>query len=445
MYVSKNYNEGWNAFHAASLFSGENLYFPSSAVVTNNYPPLSFFIIAGIMHFIPDAVFAGRIVATLSFVGIAIAIGSISYLLNHDVVAAFIGSLLFVASIAVNYNYIVGSNDPQMLAHALILLGLYLCIRFLTTGKSPILAALLMCLGLFTKHSVIALPATLAIWFFLYDRNAFFWFTGCSALIAIGGLFGSWLTFGSDFITGLIAPRRFLPVEGYRSLLQWLPPMTPLLMLSVLPPLVAGRNLWSAFFVIYVVISVIVGCIEALGSGVGPNAIYDVVIACALATSYVIGRLSAARSYRIQRFRFWIICTWLLSAIFNSNLVGAKDVIFAMPSWIMVQRTEEFRMQKVVTMLASAPGPALCETPILCYWAGKKFEVDPFNFMEGVAAGIKNEDTVLERLRSSYYGIVQVFSPDTTSHFSPRFFSVLRSHYAPVASPLNSVELFVPR
>jgi hypothetical protein len=125
--------------------------------------------------------------------------------------------------------------------------------------------------------------------------------------------------------------------------------------------------------------------------------------------------------------------------------VGAKDVIFAMPSWIMVQRTEEFRMQKVVTMLASAPGPALCETPILCYWAGKKFEVDPFNFMEGVAAGIKNEDTVLERLRSSYYGIVQVFSPDTTSHFSPRFFSVLRSHYAPVASPLNSVELFVPR
>ena len=401
MYVSKSYNEGWNAFHAASLFSGENLYFPLSATVTNNYPPLSFVIIAGMMHFIPDAVFAGRIVATLSFVSVAIAIGSISYLLSHDIIAAFTGSLLFFANIVVNHYYNVGSDDPQMLAHALILLGLYLCIRFLRTRKSCILAALLMCLGLFTKHSVIALPATLAIWFFLYDREAFLWFTGCSALIAMAGLFGSWLTFGSDFITGVIAPRRFIPAVGYRSFLQWLSPMTPLLMLSVLPPLVAGRNLWSTFFVMYVVISVIVGCIEAPGSGVGPNAIYDVLIACALATSYVIGRLSAARSYRIQRFRFWIICSCLLSAVFNSNLADAKDVIFGMTSWIRVQRTEEVRMQKVVAMLASAPGPALCETPILCYWAGKRFEIDPFNFMEGVAAGIKNEDTVLERLRSS--------------------------------------------
>ena len=63
--VPGNYNEGWNAYHARQLLDGRALYTPDGAGLANNYPPLSFLVVAGVARLCGgiDAVSAGRLVA----------------------------------------------------------------------------------------------------------------------------------------------------------------------------------------------------------------------------------------------------------------------------------------------------------------------------------------------------------------------------------------------
>ena len=48
MRMPLNYNEGWNAYHALSVAQGRALYPPADALLPNNYPPLSFHLVAGV-------------------------------------------------------------------------------------------------------------------------------------------------------------------------------------------------------------------------------------------------------------------------------------------------------------------------------------------------------------------------------------------------------------
>ncbi len=43
--IPRNYNEGWNAFWAQATTHGQALYASAESLVSNNYPPLSFFIV----------------------------------------------------------------------------------------------------------------------------------------------------------------------------------------------------------------------------------------------------------------------------------------------------------------------------------------------------------------------------------------------------------------
>ena len=74
--VSLNYNEGWNAFHAVHAYSSVVPFYPSlDASISNNYPPLSFYIVGGIGQIFRDNIITGRIISLLSLLVIAICIG----------------------------------------------------------------------------------------------------------------------------------------------------------------------------------------------------------------------------------------------------------------------------------------------------------------------------------------------------------------------------------
>src|SRR5215469_8525477 len=58
-FYSFNSNEGWNALITNNIMDGAKIYFPLGGIpFTNNYPPLSFVIVAGVTYMIHDAVFA---------------------------------------------------------------------------------------------------------------------------------------------------------------------------------------------------------------------------------------------------------------------------------------------------------------------------------------------------------------------------------------------------
>ena len=55
-----------DAAFVPAVLAGGPLYFPPDALLTNNYPPLSFYLVAPLAGLIGDAVFAGRLMAWLA-------------------------------------------------------------------------------------------------------------------------------------------------------------------------------------------------------------------------------------------------------------------------------------------------------------------------------------------------------------------------------------------
>ncbi len=55
-------NEGWNAAHALRAMAGQPLYPPPGALLVNNYPPLSFYVVGALGRISGDTIMAGRLV-----------------------------------------------------------------------------------------------------------------------------------------------------------------------------------------------------------------------------------------------------------------------------------------------------------------------------------------------------------------------------------------------
>src|SRR3954451_7227709 len=64
-YLPLDPNEGWNAYFADAAIHGGVLYPTADALITNNYPPLSFYFVGAVGYLMGDNIFAGRIVALL--------------------------------------------------------------------------------------------------------------------------------------------------------------------------------------------------------------------------------------------------------------------------------------------------------------------------------------------------------------------------------------------
>jgi hypothetical protein len=408
MLFQRNYNEGWNAFHAASLFHGGPLYYPSSALITNNYPPLSFIMVSWLMHVIPDAVFAGRALADTALIGIVALIVLILRATSRDGLASVAGGLTFLSYMAINSEGYVGVDDPQLLALAILLLGFYLKIRLGPYRAADILSALVMTASLFIKHNNIALPLALGIWLLVFDRMAGLRFIGTGVVAGLCGLLAARAVFGPEFITSLLAPRLYSPALLVRQALDWLGPIKPLLVLAAIPIVLHPRDRTALLFGGYLVSAVLVGCMVAAGSGTGDNAMFEAVIAASFAIGYLLAQLGQAAALRYPHVRACVIVAAVVATTLTPELNTAKDVLL-LPSWLAEQRQRETEAVKAVRFIAAQPGPALCSTPAYCYWAGKPHEVDPFNFGEAVLTRHRPATDLTDRIVAGYYGSIELY------------------------------------
>jgi hypothetical protein len=401
-----NYNEGCNAYFVSVVLAGGPLYFPPDALLTNNYPPLSFYLLAPLTSLIGDAVFAGRLAAWLAFAAVTALIVAIPYRRNRDLLACLFGGAIFAGYMVINYDIYVGMNDPQMLAHALMLLGLFVALRSPGETRSSVAAAVLMAAALFVKHNIIALPLAFAVWLAIHDRRAAMRFVAAGIVTAGVGLACCRLAFGPEFLSSLDAPRQYLPVRGWRHAVEWLFPMQLPILLAVLGAVLDRDNRTTTLFAGYLLIAVVLACALAGGAGVNFNLMFEVVIAFSLAAGQLIARLRSQRS-----LRRWAIAGYAFAALINAGLVGTKDEFLLRP-WIAAMHAREAATAATVRLLAERPGPALCETPILCYWAHKPLELDAFNFGQGVIAGTKDERIVLQRIAAGHYGAIEFAGGD---------------------------------
>ena len=107
-------------------------------------------------------------------------------------------------------------------------------------------------------------------------------------------------------------------------------------------------------------------------------------------------------------------------------------------------------------LIRSTPGPALCESLLLCYRAGKPYSFDTYTAIEEIKSHHTNEDASLPLVASRSFGVIQLDAmpgeattdpPNifrTRSRFTPQFVDVLLENYR-LALRTSHMLIFVPK
>ena len=164
-------NEGWNAYFADAVMGKMPLYPSANQLITNNYPPLSFYIVGLVGRLVGDPVLAGRLLSLVAMVAIAIAIALSVRRLGGSNVAARISAAFFVATMSRFFLVRVGMNEPQLLSEAVMAFGFLGFLRARSNDRGYVGPVLVMALAGFVKHNIIAMPLTAFLWLSLYRRR----------------------------------------------------------------------------------------------------------------------------------------------------------------------------------------------------------------------------------------------------------------------------------
>jgi hypothetical protein len=400
LYVVINYNEGWNAFHATAAMSGGVLYPQPSALITNNYPPLSFYLAGSLAQLTGDAVFAGRLLSWAGFLGLSVLVWAVLRCARNDSPAALFGAMFFAAYSVVHFTDYVGMDDPQWLAHAIMMLGLFVYLRAPEQRAAAVAAGVLMAVALFVKHNIVALPVTFLLWLAVYDRGAALRFGAAGLATGLAGLALCAVLFGANFFHGLLAPRAYSRIDIFRYGLVHLSQMQIPITITLLGAITL-RDRYFRLFIGYLAAAMIVGMIQLSGAGVGYNAMFEAVIALSLCLGHRAGR------WRGHPFRVWTVAACAGALLLAVGLDGNRRIYLVRP-WLQEEAARQVTTLRAVRLLAARPGRAVCETILLCYWAHKPFEYDPFNYNQGVRAGTKDLNAMLQRIESGAYSGVQI-------------------------------------
>ncbi len=274
--VPRNYNEGWNAYHALAAMNGGTLYPRAPSLFVNNYPPLSFFITGAVAKSIGDLIITGRLLSLLGTIVASGAIFVIARALGMVWIEALFATSLFLAKLMATSDYI-GINDPQMLAHALGCLGFLVVVKAPPMQRSLALGALLLTVAVFVKHMLVVQPLVLFVWLAIYDRQNAIRLALFGLFFALLGLLLCRIATGTNLIEVLITSRSYKLEWMLQSLWDFL--------LVSFAPLGAGifllfsKDKRAVLCGIYTLAAFCIGLGFDGGAGVGRNALFDAAIA----------------------------------------------------------------------------------------------------------------------------------------------------------------------
>ena len=377
-------NEGWNAAHALAVLGGRGLYPPPQALMVNNYPPLSFWLVAALARHGGDVIIIGRWIALAAWLATAIGIAAVLQQMKCRASAVAQGALFFTTLVLVTSDY-VGIDDPQFLGHAIQIAALLLLLR-----ERVMVSALLFALSLFIKHNLVVLPLASCLWLLTQDRRAGIHFILWGLAFALSGLVLFQLRFGVSLVAELTSPRlSSLANLGTAITHLW----------WIVLPVAATAGLWpdreSLFCTLYAGIALLLGLAFAAGDGVDANAFFDLGIALSLALGLVVDRgrwpaLAAASTVPLLVF---------LAVNFQDN---------------MFFFTRDFVRQSArdIAFLKERNGPALCDQLSLCLWAGKGAEVDVFNVGEAIKTRARDPKPLIAMIEARHFTTIQLIDRD---------------------------------
>lgn len=393
------YNEGWNAGFAQRLMQGLPLYPAPHELITNNYPPLSFIFYALIGHTGVDLIYTGRIISFFAYFASAWLVFKNARAMGCDFYAAAFGALLLLLTIARFFPYYVGMNEPQWLAHSVMLLGLLV---FITSSnrKTLLLSGLIMLAGGLIKHNLLALPLACTLWLFIYQRRDFLFFLLSGAALAALSIAAMHFIFGPDIWFNLFNARAMYLDKLLRKGEYMLAVCVPLL---VWFGVIATQKTFAknkffqliSYFMLFAFAEVLA---FGAGDGVAANIVFDLVIACCLAMACAFHVFRQVEKPAYAPLLLMFLAFLQIAAWPNYRYIAPAFSAKARQYFTGIQSS----VRITINTLKNVNGNAWCEQPNICYWSGKPFTFDSYNVKQRLMLGRlsqKEIDAEFERLK----------------------------------------------
>jgi hypothetical protein len=313
---------------------------------------------------------------------------------------------------------------------------------------------------------LIAFPAAAAIDLFFRSRKGFVTWAG--VMLVSAGLFAA--------IT-LLVDGRYFPYHlmggggkrAYSSGMAWsgyhhyAAIFQTLLVIAVVWSI---RSFWSRrVLVLAFVLSHVLAFWMAGGFGVDLNIFFGAlatsVIACGMALADISGvaEKKPAAGFQPMAPAMFAIFFVNIMILVPGQLRRDRDNLRVLP-------VRQIEFQSAMEFVKSRPGPALCESLLLCYEAGKPFEYEPFSVQDLVKTRRMSENDALQLLRTHHFPTVQIAlrsdeanlkdsdlsvslssdqtAPDTERRFTPNFMKKLLDDYQ-LSKRTSEMAIFCPK
>jgi hypothetical protein len=402
-------NEGWNALHSVRAINGDALYPASDAFVFNNYPPLSFYIVGFVGSALGDNIIAGRLISLLSILAIAVNVAQTVRNLGGTTHFGIFAGVLFVGILSKTYVNYVGINEPQLLAHAVMTMGLVVFTASPERTRNLAAAAFLMVLAGFIKQNIFAVPLAATIWLIRTNRRALAWWMGFSLAFLTIGFTASALVYGTAFFEQLSYPRA-MSLYNVLTLLGWFQgfviPVALWIIFSYRAPPEACLRLVS-----YLLAAAFVEfAVTRAGDNVSINSLFDCVIAASVAAGVMLSRLDESRlsvRYGVEVTGALIVGALCLRMI----LLPQKELtnLVLNPSSVAAMWSVEGKARQDVAFMQRLEGPALCENLSLCYWSGHQSAYDEIDASGAFELGFRDIEVLRRQITAGQFRIIQLY------------------------------------
>ena len=386
-------NEAWNAFQVDRLQAGLALYPDAGALIANNYPPLSFILIAWLSTSGIDSIVVGRVLSLLATLTAALGIGAILRLLSCVWSAAAFGSFWYLATMSRFFDSYVGMNDPNLVGVAVMIWGLAWVLSVQSRGGAIEFPFALMAIAGFYKHTLFAVPAAAFLWLLMVDRHLAIRAALAGGVMVIAGFLMCLGFYGNAFIDQLMAPRM---IDVHRLLsgfgrTQWI---IPAFMIWAYWACINRKSPQAKFTALLVAMSVFNHAFQQIGDGVDDNSQFELVaalaIGVALAYEYPISLRCLHISAKGNRLAILAI---LIFRLLLSNRVEPY-LLVASQNFRQIGPVSAAVVNDEVRRIAEIPGEVSCSIMTICHYAGKQFVFDKFSVRQRIALGRMSFESV---------------------------------------------------
>jgi hypothetical protein len=400
-----DYSEGWHAYNTLTVARHLPLYGVKYGWTNVNYPPLFYFVTAHLAWLTPDYLLMGRGLALISFAACIAFVAMIVWKLTGAIAPALFGGSFCVALFCTQATMRIGNNEPNMLACAFCLGGLllYLTKRDALSFGWIASIVLLFVIGGNFKHNLIEFPLAVFVDLCLLSRRrAAYYFLTAIPLVALSIYLI--LVYGGPFFLAAVLVKRGIDLSIIDFPMAVILPITVAFFWAIAKCRTGIRRPLLALLLV----GLVVDFGFSIGIGVGVNIFFGTFFAISILMGLLLDetwKATPAWFASMPRLWRWGVPVFLCSSLALSFFLSGQ---FHLASRQAELREKQTRFAAEVAFLKAHPGPAICESLLRCFDAGKPDAYDPSTATILVRAHHLNTDGMVANIDAHLYSSIQL-------------------------------------